>query len=182
LKRFVVVSGFPGSGKSTLARRLAPKLNLPLIDKDTILEKLLDVSGTGDRAQRRKLSRESDLSFREEALGSSGAVLVSHWHLEGMPSDSGTPTEWLLDRSHCVVNVHCICTAELAAERMFRRKRHPGHCDEERSYQDVLDSILSVACMTPLGIGQRFEIDTSQESDINVLARKISSAFRNHPR
>ena len=35
---FVVISGLPGSGKTTLARRLAQALNLPLIDKDDILE------------------------------------------------------------------------------------------------------------------------------------------------
>lgn len=64
---FVLISGLPGSGKTTLARLLAPTLNLSLIDKDEILERLFEAKGIGDPAWRRKLSRESD------------AILVSLW-------------------------------------------------------------------------------------------------------
>jgi dephospho-CoA kinase len=44
---FVVVSGLPGSGKTTLGRRLAPALDLPLIDKDDILNRLFESKGIG---------------------------------------------------------------------------------------------------------------------------------------
>ena len=60
-KPFVVISGLPGSGKTTLARRLAPALNLPLIDKDDILDRLFEAKGSGDAVWRRRLSRESDV-------------------------------------------------------------------------------------------------------------------------
>jgi hypothetical protein len=46
-KPFVVISGLPGSGKTTLGRRLAPILNLPLIDKDDILNRLFESKGVG---------------------------------------------------------------------------------------------------------------------------------------
>ena len=133
-KYFVVVSGLPGSGKSTLARQLAPALALPLLDKDNILERLFELKGTGDGMWRRALSRESDLLLQTEARASDGAVLVSHWCLPGMPLNSGTPTDWISELSNNVVNVHCVCEAEVAAERYARRKRHPGHLDSEKSH------------------------------------------------
>jgi predicted kinase len=59
----VVVSGLPASGKTTLGRQLAGALDLPLIDKDEILESLFDSRGIGDASWRRKLSRESDADW-----------------------------------------------------------------------------------------------------------------------
>ena len=48
VKLFVVVSGLPASGKTTLARRLASVLELPLIDKDDILDRLFAERGIGN--------------------------------------------------------------------------------------------------------------------------------------
>ena len=47
-KPFIVVSGLPGSGKTTVARTLASLLDLPVFDKDEILEQLFDTKGVGD--------------------------------------------------------------------------------------------------------------------------------------
>jgi len=102
-KPFVVMSGLPGSGKTTLARRLAPLLDLPVIDKDDILERLFVSKGIGDAAWRRTLSRESDSILQHDATRSEGAILVSFWHLPGMPVDSGTPTTWLQSLSDQLV-------------------------------------------------------------------------------
>jgi shikimate kinase len=49
-----VVSGLPGSGKSTIARRLGPLINLPVIDADDILERLVESKGVGDASWRRE--------------------------------------------------------------------------------------------------------------------------------
>ena len=174
---FVVVSGLPGSGKSTLARQLAPALNLPLIDKDDVLERLYESEGVGDAAWRRSLSRESDVRFQAEATASNGAVLVSHWRFDGMPSDSGTPTAWLLELSSHIVNVHCACEPEIAAERFLQRKRHPGHLDGEASYAEVLAGLRAMALLGPLRIGPRVDVDTSREPDLDVVIRDIHSAF-----
>jgi len=70
---FVVVYGLPGSGKSTLARRLAGLLNLPVIDKDDILE--------------------SDAILQDLAMASPSALLVSFWHVTGMQKDSGLASQ-----------------------------------------------------------------------------------------
>ena len=172
-KPYVVVSGLPGSGKSVLARRLAPLLNLPVIDKDDILERLFEAKGVRDAASRRALSRESDEILRQEALNSEGAVLVSFWHLADMDHDSGTPTEWLRPLSSRVVTLHCICPPEIAADRFLARQRHPGHRDENRSKEDILASIRAISQLGPLAIAPGIEVDTSRaEPDVEPIARE----------
>jgi hypothetical protein len=162
-RAFVVVSGLPGSGKTTLARRLAPALVLPLIDKDDILDRLFEERGVGDAAWRRSLSRESDRMLQEEAERSDGAVLVSLWHVPGMPKDSGTPTDWLETLSGPLVHVHCTCPLEIAATRFVERRRHAGHLDNQRSYADVLESLRDLHALPPASIGLRIDVDTSRE-------------------
>ncbi len=179
-RRFVVVSGLPGSGKSFLAGRLAPLLDLPLIDKDDILERLFDIKGVvGDPAWRRALSRESDVLFRAEAERSKGgAILVSFWHLPGMPPDSGTPAHWLPALSAGrMVNLCCECPPNIATARFCQRRRHPGHLDSVRTHDEVLKAIQSVAACGSLDVGTRVvHCDTSLEVDVPLLAKSISEA------
>ena len=174
---FIVVSGLPGSGKTLLAERLAIPLCLPVIDKDEILERLFELKGTGDATHRRMLSRESDLIFEEEAKNSEGALLVSFWHSLGMPSDSGTPTNWLPRLSRRLVNLHCNCPPEIAAARFLNRKRHPGHLDGARSGEQLLADIRRIAELQPPDIGRRIEIDTSKDFDFDTLASSIVAAL-----
>ena len=176
-KHFVVVSGLPGSGKSTLAKQLAEALGVPLLDKDHILERLFESKGLGDVEWRRKCSRESDFVLEAQAGASQGAVLVSHWHLPGMPLTSGTPTTWISELSGKVVNVHCKCSTELSASRFARRTRHPGHLDHPRSYEDILDSIRQVASFGTLDLGPRIEVDTSRAPDLAVVLNEVDNAF-----
>jgi hypothetical protein len=171
---FIVVSGLPGSGKSTLARQLAVRLDLPLLDKDTILESLFELKGVECR---RELSRESDVILQAEAMASGGAVLVSHWRLPGMPMNSGTPTDWLSKLPDRIVNVHCECPVELSAERFYRRKRHAGHGDHERSRAEILASIREVDGLGRLNIGPRVDVDTSQTPDLDIVLRRIASSL-----
>ena len=176
-KLFVVISGLPGSGKTTLGRRLAPMLNLPLIDKDDILNRLFESKGVGNAAWRRTLSRESDVILQQEAAGSDGAILVSFWRVPGLPSDSGTPTEWLNDPVQHVVTVHCACELEIAANRFLQRRRHPGHLDGESSAADVLASLRELTQLPALDIGQRIDVDTSQEPSLTDVIRAIRGAL-----
>lgn len=178
-KSFVVVSGLPGSGKSTLAQQLALALGLPLLDKDTILERLFESKGVGDIEWRRALSRESDIILQTEASASEGAVLVSHWHLPGMPLSSGTPTNWLSTLSNKVVNVHCECPVEVSAERFVRRKRHPGHLDHGKSHAEILSSIHEVASFGRLKVGPRVDVDTSETPELDTVLREVHRAFGN---
>jgi glucokinase len=174
---FVVVSGLPGSGKTTLARRLATGLGLPVIDKDDILERLFELKGTGDALWRRALSRESDDRVRSEAAASRGAVLVSFWHLPGMPVNSGTPVGWLSELSAVVVNVRCICPPEIAAARFLERRRHPGHLDSALTYAEVLATLQAQAGLGVLQIEPAIQVDTTEEFNVDGLVREIQTAF-----
>jgi hypothetical protein len=175
-QRFVVVSGLPGSGKTTLAGQLASPFKLPVIDKDAILEELFEGRGVGDAAWRRSLSRESDALMRERAMASGGAILVSFWRLAGMAADSGTPTDWLRELDGSVVNVHCVCAPEIAAQRFLRRHRHPGHLDIERPYEDVLQSVRAIAKLGAVPCGSRIEVDTSGAVNVDEVAHQVRAA------
>jgi hypothetical protein len=160
-----------------LAWQLASVLNLPVIDKDSILESLFGSEGTGDRAWRRRLSRNSDAMLQAQALASEGAILVSFWRLPGMPADSGTPTAWLSELPGRIVHLHCECAPQTAAERFLRRSRHPGHLDRERSYEDILHTLEAIAALPQIQIEPRIDVDTNQEIDLEMLARDVAGAL-----
>jgi len=171
--RFVVVSGLPGSGKTTLGRTIAGRLDLALIDKDAILDDLFGLRGTGDPEWRRSLSRESDRVFQDQAAAATGAVLVSFWHVSGMPPDSGTPTSWLAEMPSAVVNLRCLCPARVAADRFFRRARHPGHLDPS-SFDTVLAGMEAQACFGPLDIEPAIDVDTTETVDVDQLVGQLN--------
>ena len=176
-KPYVIVTGLPGSGKSTLARAIALELQLPFLDKDDILERLFESHGVGDAAKRRALSRESDTILQSQAQSSNGAVLTSFWHLPGMPLDSGTPTDWLPNLSDRIVTVQCDCPPEIAALRFHSRNRHPGHLDNQKSYDQILAGLRDLAHSTPLSFGESVHVDTSQEFRLDKVVEDIRAAF-----
>ncbi len=90
-----------------------------------------------------------------------------------MPSDPGTPTDWLTAPSHQVVNVHCACDLEVAASRFLQRRRHPGHRDGDASPAEVLASLRKLTQLPLLDIGPRIDVDTSQEPNLTDLVRTI---------
>jgi glucokinase len=177
LRRFVIVWGLPGSGKSTLARLFSPGLQLPVIDKDDILESLSGAKGVGDTVWRRTLSRESDLAFQRQAAGASGAVLVSHWRMPGMPADSGTPLDWLPGLSNHFVNLHCACPPEIAASRFRNRKRHPGHLDCLTSEPQLLADLRQLASLELPPIGRRVVVNTTEPFSVKQIVHDVLAAF-----
>jgi predicted kinase len=94
-----------------------------------------------------------------------------------MSSDSGTPTDWLHAPSHHLVNIHCLCEPEVAASRFRHRRRHPGHLDGESSDADVLESLRHLNRLAPLDIGQRIDVDTSHEPNLEDIVGAIRVAF-----
>ncbi len=177
-KPFVVISGLPGSGKTTLGRRLQPALGLPLIDKDDILDRLFDSKGVGDAVWRRTLSRQSDVILQNDAMNSNGAIVASFWRRAGMPSDSGTPTEWLDVPSHRVVEVHCACDEEVAADRFLQRHPHPGHLDDNTPLAELVARFRQLTQLPPLDLGPRIIVDTTRDADLTQVVRAIGDALK----
>jgi hypothetical protein len=138
---------------------------------------LFESKGVGDAAWRRTLSWESDVILQHEATNSNGAILASFWRLPGMPSDSGTPTDWLDAPSHHVVSVHCTCELEVAVSRFLQRRRHPGHFDGESSSAEVLVSLRQLTQLPPLDIDERIDVDTSQQPNLTGVVRAIRGAL-----
>lgn len=176
MRLFVAISGLPASGKTTLGRHLATALDLPLMDKDAILDSLFDSQGVGDSAWRRALSRQADALFQTQAIASGGAVLVSHWRLPGMPLDSGTGSVWFQELPGALVHVRCICPPAIAAGRFLERRRHPGHLDADRSSAEILASLESLAALSPLGVLPRIDFDTSEPRSVEPLLESIRAA------
>lgn len=166
----VVVSGLPASGKSTLARGLANRLGLPVLDKDAILEALLDSLGCAGPDDRSRLSRASDEVLLRLAGSVRDAVLVSWWHDDVVArlGDAGTH----------LVEVFCDCPVEVAAERFVRRRRHPGHLDHLRTADEHLASLRQAAQVGPgpLDVGELVTVATGQPVDPDAVARSVRSA------
>jgi len=182
--RYVIVSGLPGSGKSTLAHALAPHLDLPVIDKDDELESLFETRGIGSAEDRRTLSRESDERFRKRAIEAGRGLLVSFWHLEGMPADSGTPTDWLDGLLGPRVHLWCRCPVDEALRRFVGRRRHPGHCDAARAPEEIRAQLVATSALEPLAISGSdeaialVEVDLHERPDPVRVAEAVVNAAR----
>ena len=140
VKHFVIVSGLPASGKSRLAQKVSNAIGLRLFDKDDFLEELFKKKGVGDTEWRRALSREADTLFQIAALESDCALLVSWWKHPLSLEQSGTPIDWLMPFGSSSVEIYCKCDVVSAVRRFMSRDRHPGHLDNLRSYDALLES------------------------------------------
>ena len=175
---FIIVSGLPASGKSTLARALTARLELPLLDKDDVLESLFDTLGVGDLDWRRCLSRKSDLMFQGSAMALPGAVLTSFWRHPALDTSAGTPTEWLSNLSGNLVEVHCACSALVAVARFQGRSRHPGHNDNARTSAQLLQQFEVLGACGPLGIGRLVRVETSGAFDLDATVAAVKAAVK----
>ena len=167
------MSGLPGSGKTTLGRGLGQVLDLPVFDKDEILEAAFGDGTPGSSTERSRLSRCADVTFRELALASSGAVLVSFWRRRELSTESGTPTDWLEGLPN-VVEVYCVCSPSTAAARFVARTRHPGHGDATKARAHVAEQFALLHRVGPLGIGRIVEINTESAVDVEAIAAAVA--------
>jgi AAA domain len=180
-RMFIVVSGIPGSGKTTVGQKIAAKLILSYYDKDEILEGLFESLGTGDATWRKKLSRASDEILIRLATHSAGAVVTSFWRNQKTFPDSGTPVDWLWGLSEKVLEIYCFCEPELAATRFKNRKRHQGHLDENKQFDDLLVNFHTLSEAGPLGLGEVIVVNTGNDYDldsiVNTIRAKLETSF-----
>lgn len=177
LNSYIVLSGLPASGKSSLGGLLSSSLDIPLIDQDHYLEGLFESMGTGDLAWRKQLSDKADIMFRQAAMQSPGAIITAWWHHPKSPSLMGTPTEWLNNLPGKILEVHCACRPETAAQRFLFRKRHPGHLDQKLSHSYLVSAFKDQAMLGPLGVGTLLTVNTEVPVDFAQLLEAVNQAL-----
>ncbi|MBC7621199.1 MAG: AAA family ATPase [Candidatus Saccharibacteria bacterium] len=177
MKHFIVVTGLPASGKSTLARAIASSLAIPLFDKDTLLEAQFENLPVPDAKTRKNLSQLADHEFRKLACKVDSAILVSWWKHPLSLVDSGTHTEWLTELPGKRTEVHCNCSANVAAERFLARKRHTGHLDNRWTRLELIENFTHQAALGPLGIGEVIELDTGSPTELVNLVDQVIKAL-----
>ena len=147
-----------------------------MLDKDDILDGLFDSRGIGDSDWRSAFSREADEHFANEARRRDSACLVSWWRDPLANARSGTPTAWLAALPGAVVEVHCVCQAEVAADRFLARRRHPGHLDAMRTRESLVNQLAELARLGPLGCGPVLQVTTDRAVDIDACLAWIRAA------
>lgn len=171
-KQIVLVSGAPGVGKSTLAARLAPELDLPLIAKDIIKERMWDALDppAGDLEWSRRIGGAAMEVLWALAAQSPRAVLEANFR----PHNSLEQERIRALGAH-VVEVHCWCSPEEATRRYearaARAHHHPAHVTP------TLDPQLLAEFDRPVGVGALVAVDTSDAVDLVRVARDVRQAL-----
>ncbi len=166
---FVVVSGAPGSGKSTLARALAPRLDLPLLEKDVIKEALGDVIGAATLEDSQRLGLATMHVLIALAKTNRGAVIESTWRAPWATVE--------LKQLPCpIVEVFCDVPPDVAHQRYVARTgtRHPVHFDVEQgsSVQGWVDRHPQLID----GGWPVIRVDTTRTVDLDALVAEIEAA------
>ncbi len=166
----VVVTGMPGVGKTTLAHALAGQLQVPLIERDDIKERLYDTLGAGDVEWTRRLGQASFalvFSFVASLLTAGKSAIAEANFFRGFaePQFAALPP-------HRLVQLHCTAPLELLVERFVGRERHPGHNDRVRVTE--LEERLRSGAHSPLDLdGDLIEVDTSQAVALAAIVKRV---------
>ncbi len=114
----IVMRGYPGTGKSTIARAIAAALHAPLIDRDIIRQKAVDIFG--DLPEVGRFSYETMFAIVNEQLSLGLSVVID------TPLTYHTTFEQAkaLAREFSIpmLVVHCQCSPEVQRRRLEGRK------------------------------------------------------------
>ena len=181
----LIITGPPAAGKTTLSRKLAQELNLPLIVKDDIKDKLFDVLGWKDRDWSKQLGGASfEILFQilESLLQAQTSCIV-----ETAFHQVSAPTFLDLKDRYGFHPIQIVCTAspDLLFQRFKQRsesgERHPGHVDAQGTYDQYLESIKKRTYDTLEIGGTVIEIDTTDFNriDYKALYALLHTALKN---
>lgn len=156
----IVVTGLPGAGKTTLAEQLVHRLQTPLFSLDAVKESLFASLEVTDR----HLLRGACLDLIAALLRASptGGV-VDIW--VDPTRDLGSVRRHLENSGiQRRVEVQCVVSGELAAQRFAARPRAGPHRPVD---EQLLHRIREAAALLqPLGIGPSLQVDTSDGVDL----------------
>lgn len=188
LPLLLIITGLPCSGKTTVARRVAAALNLPLLTKDDLKERLFDTLGWSDRAWSRKLSAATYaiLYYLIEAMLAGGASLAVEGNFP--PQQAGEQLNAIRQRLPFRAGViECVARAEVLKQRWRQRAetggRHPGHNDAAaldeflRLIDAHTDADGYARLGAPLPDAPLWVVDTSQRPDLAPLIEQIRERF-----
>lgn len=135
LPPLIIVSGPPGAGKSRLARPLANALNLPLLEKDRVKERIADSLGVHAQGLSSNLGLaavKQIIATADELIRSGNGVVLESFFHKGVSEQDLMP---LFQKSRTVL-VHVQADDEILLSRFERRstdpERHPIHNDGDR--------------------------------------------------
>ncbi len=167
MSRIAYVSGRLGAGKSSLAAPLAAELGYSLVSKDLVKETLHDAlyqSGDGeiDQAWSGRLGNASMYLLWMLAACAGDMVLEANFH-----PHSDFERDQLRSLGDGIVEVHCVCPAEVAIARYNARTRHEVHWVKTATLErvDRYDR--------PVGVGSLITVDTTRPVDVASVAAKV---------
>jgi len=174
----ILVDGPPCGGKSRVAAALGQRLNLPLLTKDAIKERLFETLGWGDVERAYEFNRAANALLFDitKLLLATGQPFVLESNLRP-ERDGEVYAELQAQWGFEAIQIHCSAAPELLIER-FRRRwgaglRHPGHADD-RTEATVAERIRAGA-YGPLALrGPLMRVDTSGPAYVDVERLAIS--------
>ena len=117
LMTLIVMRGYPGTGKSTIARAISAALHAPLIDRDILRQKAVDIFGNLPHVGR--FSYELMFALTEEQLSLGLSVVVD------TPLTYRTTYEQAKELAQTfhvpMLVVHCQCSPEVQKRRLEGR-------------------------------------------------------------
>jgi predicted kinase len=167
----IIITGPPGTGKTTLSHRLGALLNLPVLQRDAIKERLFDTLGVRDRAWSRQLGGASYqvLFYTLGLLLATRHPCIVESNFQGEPATTTLRT--LAHQHHYqVFQILCCTTPSVLIARLRQRtasgERHPGHADCED--MDQLDAADMHGYYEPLALhGTHVAVDTTDFETID---------------
>ncbi len=166
-RQVVLVSGMPGAGKTSLAAPLAAELGFALLGKDDLKETLHDALGVpaADPEWSRQLGAASMELLLALAAGTPAVVLEANFRPR-----HDYQRRRIRALGGRVVEVNCICPAEVAVRRFAERAvtcRHPVHTIASLTPEDLAEYDR------PVGIGELISVDTTVPVSVPALASEV---------